>query len=136
VLRYQYDRVHTGITTARQLLNIEGVNVRLLGGRLDGRWLETIGTPQEQGIDDLIDHTLFLGAQGVDSDLDIVDQSSELAAGKLNYARRARFIVFLADSSKWSNSALAKVMPLWASSSPRLGLRIPRVRIENFLHFH
>lgn len=101
-----------GITTASQLLNREGVDVRLLGGRLDPRWLQTLGTPREQGIEDLIVHTLFLGAQGVDNDFDIVDQSSELAAGKLDYGRRARSIVFLADSSKWHNAALAKVMPL------------------------
>ena len=101
-----------GINTARQLLNVEGVDVRLMGGRLDGDRLETVGTPQEQGIEDLLVHTLFLGAQGVDAAFDIVDQSSDLAAGKLNYARRARFVVFLADSSKWNHSALSKVMPL------------------------
>lgn len=98
-----------GITTARQLLALEGIDVRLLGGRLDPRRLETVGSPDEQGIKDVLAHTLFMGIQGIDSDLDMVEQSRDVAAGKLHYMRRARTVVLLIDSSKWNHAALAKV---------------------------
>lgn len=100
------------ITTAQQLLTVEGVDVHLLGGRLDARWLETVGTPTEQGIQGLLVHTLFMGVHSIDSDLDIADLSADLAENKRELAHRARKIVLLADSSKWGKPAPSKVMPL------------------------
>lgn len=101
-----------GVPIAQQLLTLEGVDVHLLGGRLDERWLETVGSPREQGIEDLLVHTLFLGAHGVDDDLDIVDQSVDLASNKIQLARCARSVVLLADSAKWNATARTKVMAL------------------------
>jgi len=101
-----------GISVAQQLLGAEGVEMHLLGGRVDPRWLETVGTPREQGIEDLMAHTLFLGAHGIDSDLDIVDLSQTLAQNKLQLTRHARTIVLMIDSTKWARSGSSKVMPL------------------------
>lgn len=101
-----------GINIAQYLLAVDGVNTHLMGGLINPAWLETIGTPREQGIKDLIAQTLFLGAQGVDDDLDIVDPFRDLALSKLQFARRSRSIVLMIDSTKWATPAPAKVMPL------------------------
>lgn len=106
-------RVFTpGLALAHQLLNVEGVETHLMGGRVDPDWAETTGTPREQGIKDLLASTLFLGAFGIDDDLDIVDASRELSLNKLQFTRRARSIVLMVDSSKWGKNASNKVMPL------------------------
>lgn len=101
-----------GISIAQDLLSVEGVETHLLGGRVDRDWLGTVGTPREQGIEELIVQTLFLGAHGVDKDLDIVDLSQDLALNKLQFARRARSIVLMVDSSKWIQPGSSKVMPV------------------------
>lgn len=101
-----------GLTQAQQLLGVSGVEVNLLGGRVDASWLQTTGTPREQGIKGLLVETVFLGAFGIDADLDIVDQSPTMRRLKQQYVRRARTVVVLADSSKIGRSASTKVMPL------------------------
>jgi DeoR family transcriptional regulator of aga operon len=106
-------RIYTpSINLAQQLIGVQGVETYLMGGRVDPDWAETIGSPREQGIKDLIAHTLFLGALGVDSSLDIVDDSPSLATNKLQFARRARSVILLIDSTKWERPAAAKVLPL------------------------
>lgn len=101
-----------GITIAQHLLTTEGVEVRLLGGRLDEQRLETVGTPREQGIEHLVAHTLFLGVNGIDSDLDIVDQSAALGLSKMEYIRHSRRIIVLADASKWHTAGATKIASL------------------------
>lgn len=106
-------RVYTpSLNLAQQLMTIQGVETLLMGGRVDPDWAETTGTPREQGIEDLIAHTLFLGAHGVDHSLDIVDNSANLATNKRQFARRARRVILLIDSSKWERHGAAKVLPL------------------------
>lgn len=101
-----------GISVAQQLLGTDGVEMHLLGGRVDQRWLETVGSPREQGIEDLIAHTLFLGAYGIDDDMDIVDLSYSLAQNKLQLIQHARTVVLLVDSSKWGQAGSSKVMAI------------------------
>lgn len=101
-----------GITTAQHLLATEGVEARLLGGRLDEQRLETVGTPREQGIENLIAHTLFLGVNGIDNDLDIVDHSAALGASKVEYIRHSRRTIVMADASKWHTAGATKVASL------------------------
>lgn len=101
-----------GLTQAQELLGVSGVDVHLLGGQVDGAWLQTIGTPREQGIKGLLVERFFMGAFGIDADLDIVDQSPAMRRVKLQYVRRARTIVVLADSSKIGQLASTKVLPL------------------------
>jgi DeoR/GlpR family transcriptional regulator of sugar metabolism len=74
--------------------------------------LQTLGPPLAQGLKGLLPHNVFLGAYGIDDDLDIVDPSSSMAQVKQQYVRHARNVVLLADSSKIGRIGNTKVMPL------------------------
>lgn len=101
-----------GLASAQQLFNVDGIDVHLLGGQLDPTCMQTVGTVREQGIKDLLVDTAFLGTFGIDDHLDLIDRSHLIARGKLQYVRRARITIVLADSSKLHRSGRAKVMPL------------------------
>lgn len=101
-----------GLTQAQQLIGLSGVDVHLLGGQLDSTWLQTIGTPRQQGIKGLLVETLFLGAWGIDPDLDVVDSSNAICRVKLQYIRRARKVILLMDSTKLGRTGPIKIMPL------------------------
>jgi len=101
-----------GLTQAQQLIGLTGVDVHLLGGQVEEAWLQTIGTPREQGIKGLLVETLFLGAWGIDPDLDVVDSSPAICRVKAQYIRRARSVVLLMDSSKLGRTGSMKIMPL------------------------
>lgn len=100
------------LLAAQHLMRTDGVQVRLLGGRVMPNWLQTVGTARELGIKGVIADTLFLGTQGVDDDFDMVDPDHELVATKQRMIRRARRIVLLVDSSKWSRRGGIKVRNL------------------------
>lgn len=101
-----------GLTQAQQLIGLSGVDVHLLGGQLEDVWFQTIGTPREQGIKGLLVETVFLGAWGVDKDLDVVDASPAICRVKAQYTRRARRIILLMDSTKLDKKGSMKIMPL------------------------
>lgn len=101
-----------GLTQAQQLLGLSGVDVHLLGGQVDTTWLQTVGTPRQQGIKGLLVETVFLSAWGIDSDLDVVDSSNAICRVKLQYVRRARKVILLLDSTKLSRPGSIKIMPL------------------------
>lgn len=101
-----------GLTQAQQLVGLRGIDVHLLGGQLDNTWLQTIGTPRQQGIKRLLVETVFLGAWGIDSDLDVVDSSNAICRMKLQYIRRARKVILLMDSTKLGRTGSVKIMPL------------------------
>jgi len=101
-----------GINVAQQLAGLEGTAVHVLGGLLQPESLETIGSAQEQGLTGVLAHTVFLGAGGIDADLDVTESSYALAVSKRNMAAAARRKVLLVDSSKWASTAAIKAMPL------------------------
>lgn len=104
--------VTPNIAIAQRLQKVDGVETHLLGGRVDPDWFCTVGTPREQGIKDLVAHTFFLGARGIDNDFDLVDQSHTLAKNKRQLARRARRVILIVDSSKWQTPGPMKIMPI------------------------
>lgn len=90
-----------GVNIALTLMDVTGVHVRLLGGRLVPRIAATVGSPRQQGLEGEIAHIAFLGAGGMDSDHDVVEGSIDISESKRSLARVARRKVLLADASKW-----------------------------------
>lgn len=90
-----------GVNIALTLMDVKGVHVRLLGGRLVPRIAATVGSPRQQGLEGEIAHVAFLGAGGMDSDHDVVEGSIDIAESKRSLAAVARRTVLLADASKW-----------------------------------
>lgn len=98
------------LPAAQHLLTVEGVEVRLLGGRLEPAWLQTVGTARAMGLKGVVAQTLFLGTQGVDDDFDLIERSLELAETKRRLIRHARKVILLVDSSKWGAVGASKTV--------------------------
>jgi DeoR family transcriptional regulator of aga operon len=101
-----------GLNVAQTLMNTAGVEVFVLGGRLLPALNETVGSVAQMGIDDLPVHKLFLGAHAIDAELDVVDISLDLAQTKRRFAKMARHVVLLADSSKWRTRGDVKALAM------------------------
>ncbi|GAA2019289.1 DeoR/GlpR transcriptional regulator [Nakamurella flavida] len=101
-----------GLNIAQTLMDVEGVEVFVLGGRLHPTLLETVGSVPEMGLSDLPVHKVFLGARGIDDELDVIDISLDLAQVKHRFAKMARQVVLLADSTKWHSSGEVKALAL------------------------
>lgn len=99
-----------GINIAVALMEVSGVEVRLLGGRLVSRIASTVGSARQQGLEGVIAHIAFFGAGGMDHDQDVVEGTFEIAESKRSLAAAARRRVLLADSSKWFGTDRHKVM--------------------------
>ncbi|MFG1609450.1 DeoR/GlpR family DNA-binding transcription regulator [Actinoplanes sp. NPDC049265] len=102
--------VTPALNTAQHLLSVDGVDVVMIGGPVDKEAISTVGPAGRYG-DDLA-HTTFLGAHGIDGDLDLVDVSRQLADSKRQLLRAGRRVILLADSSKLGVEAPAKVAAL------------------------
>lgn len=103
-----------GINVAQQLASLDGAEVHVLGGVISTANMETIGGPRDDSLNNVIAHHAFLGAGGIDADLDVTESSLALVMSKLNMMRAARRKVLLADSSKWTVQTRAKAMPITA----------------------
>lgn len=101
-----------GLNVAQTLMDVDGVEVFVLGGRLHPTLLETVGSVAEMGLGDLPVHKVFLGARGIDEELDVIDVSLDLAQVKHRFAKMARQVVLLADSSKWHIRGEVKALAL------------------------
>jgi DeoR family transcriptional regulator of aga operon len=99
-----------GINIALALMDVAGVELRLLGGTLISRIAATVGSPRQQGLEGEIAHVAFLGAGGMDSDHDVVEGAFDIAESKRALAAVARRRVLLADASKWFSDDRHKVM--------------------------
>ncbi|WP_336630350.1 MULTISPECIES: DeoR/GlpR family DNA-binding transcription regulator [unclassified Microbacterium] len=99
-----------GINVALALMDVSGIEVRLLGGRLVPRISATVGSVRQQGLAGEIAHIAFLGAGGMDLDHDVVEGTMDIAESKRSLAAAARKRVLLADSTKWFSVDRHKVM--------------------------
>jgi len=99
-----------GINIALALMEVSGVHVRLLGGRVAPGIAATVGSARQQGIEGEIAHLAFLGAGAIDADHDVVEGSLDIAESKRTLAGTARRRVLLADSTKWFTFDRHKVM--------------------------
>ncbi|WP_156224782.1 DeoR/GlpR family DNA-binding transcription regulator [Pseudactinotalea suaedae] len=90
-----------GVNIALALMDVSGIQVRLLGGRLVPHIAATVGSPRQQGLEGEIAHVAFLGAGGMDADHDVVEGSLDIAESKRSLVTASRRRVLLADSAKW-----------------------------------
>lgn len=111
--------VTPALTTAQQLLGVKGVDVVMIGGPVDPdtasvTWPSTTWPAAQAAGTTLIVHLAFMGAHGIDPDLDIVDVTTSSAALKQRLIEAGRRVILLADSSKWGVKGPVKVAPLSA----------------------
>lgn len=99
-----------GVNVGLALMDVSGVRVRLLGGRLVSRIAATVGSPRQQGLEGEIAHIAFVGAGGMDADHDVVEGSLDIAESKRSLITASRRRVLLADSSKWFTRDRHKVV--------------------------
>ena len=90
-----------GVNVGLALMEVSGIHVRLLGGRLVPHIAATVGTSRQQGLEGEIAHIAFLGAGGMDADHDVVEGSLDIAESKRSLITASRRRVLLADSTKW-----------------------------------
>ncbi|MDR2374457.1 MAG: DeoR/GlpR family DNA-binding transcription regulator [Bifidobacteriaceae bacterium] len=101
-----------GLYVALHLMEVSGVDLRLLGGKLLPGIAATLATATAGGLDGILAHTAFLGAGGIDRDMDVVEGRVQIAETKRIMMAAARRRVLLADSSKWFTSDPHKVVGL------------------------
>jgi DeoR family transcriptional regulator of aga operon len=106
--------VTPALNTAQHLLDVDGVDVVILGGPVDKDTLSTVWPAAQPGESEWGAHITFLGAHGVDADLDIVEVSLQAAAAKRRLIVAGRRVIMLADSSKWAVNGRFKVSPITA----------------------
>lgn len=100
--------VTPALDVAQQSLR-RGLEVIVLAGHVDAESRSTTGPGKDDGTVPPV-HTTFLGAYGVDPDMDVVDYSPRNAAGKNRLRRAGRRVVLLADATKWGIEGPAKVV--------------------------
>lgn len=97
------------LNTAQHLLTVDGVDVVMLGGLVDKDTVSTTWPAAQPGESETAAHTTFLGAHGIDADLDLVDISLPAAAAKQRLITAGRRVILLVDSSKFGTNGPVKV---------------------------
>ncbi len=95
---------------AQMLMDRPGLDVHMLGGRVDASTVSTlVGPPQPDG---LLAHQVIMAAHAIDTSFDIVDYNEDVARSKRNLMQMARRVILVVDSSKWDVDGRSKVFPL------------------------
>ena len=106
--------VTPALNVATQLVGLPGLDLVIVGGKLDPRTVSASGPSAEQAIRDHPAHSVFLGAHGVDEHGEVVDVSVDVARLKRAMVSSARLVILLADSSKWTCAGPVRVVELSA----------------------
>lgn len=109
--------VTPSLSIATQLGGLPGVELIIVGGRLDPHTIATTGPTAEREIMEIRAHKLFLAAHGIDREGDVVDVSLEVARLKRAMISVARQVILLADSTKWGRTGQARVVDLASVST-------------------
>lgn len=100
------------LAIATQLAARKGIELHILGGHVSAANASATGGVAEAQVGEYLAHQVFLGANAIDDDLDVVDISTDFVRLKRAMAAAGRRVTLMADSSKWGMSALSKVMSL------------------------
>jgi DeoR family transcriptional regulator, aga operon transcriptional repressor len=98
----------TAMNIAQHLMNREGLDVHMIGGRVFPHTVSTIVSDSDKAVGGLVAHLAFVSAHAIDHAFDVVDVTEDIARTKRNLVRMARRIVLVADSSKWDIGASSK----------------------------
>jgi len=105
--------VTPALNIATHLGSLPGLELIIIGGRLDRDTISSVGPAAEHQFRDVLAHKVFLGGHSIDEQGDIAERSLEIAALKRAMIRAAREVILLADSTKWVTPAgKAKVAPI------------------------
>jgi DeoR/GlpR family transcriptional regulator of sugar metabolism len=101
-----------GLPVAQALLDVPGVGISMLGGRLRGENMSIVGPTAEQMLENLWFDTLFLGAGAIAPDCRIYGLDEAEAHLNARMIARAGRVVLLADASKFGRMANYAIAPL------------------------
>lgn len=102
----------TGMNIAQHLMNRDGLDVHMIGGRVFPNTDSTIISDINGASSGMIAHQVFVSAHAIDASFDIVDVNEDIARSKRSLVRMARRVILLVDSSKWEIEASSIAFPL------------------------
>lgn len=100
------------LNIAQHLMHRPGIDVHVIGGRVNTSTASTIGSDLEQARDGFVAHQVFMSAHAIDSAFDVVDPSHDVARTKRNLVKLGRRVILLVDSSKWFVEGPSKAFSL------------------------
>jgi DeoR family transcriptional regulator of aga operon len=86
---------------AMELSKRKDVSVFVTGGHLHGDWFSLVGPSAIRSLENMLIHTMFIGADGVDADWGLSCFSSDEAELNGTMVRHARRHIAVADSTKF-----------------------------------
>jgi len=85
---------------AMELSKRKDVNVFVTGGHLHGEWFSLVGPTAIRSLENMIIHTMFVGADGIDAEWGVSCYSSDEAELNAAMVRRARRHIAVVDHTK------------------------------------
>ncbi len=85
---------------AMELSKRKDVNVFVTGGHLHGEWFSLVGPTAIRSLENMMIHTMFVGADGIDAEWGVSCYSSDEAELNAAMVRRARRHIAVADHTK------------------------------------
>ena len=90
------------VNLAMELSKRRDVNVFVTGGHLRGDWFSLVGASAVQSLGNLLIHTLFIGADGIDAAWGVSCHNAEESELNAALLARARRVVAVVDHTKFS----------------------------------
>ncbi len=104
--------ISNSLNIATEVGSHAGVHVMLAGGSLSNETISTVGPLAERDLRELLADKVFLGIQAFEIEMGLSDISLEVARVKTAMISAAKYVVLLADSTKYPTRAFARVAPL------------------------
>ncbi len=104
--------ITNGLALAQELVNVPGIEVILLGGKLHSENLSSVGTYTEKLLEEFWCDQLFLGATAISSENNLATLDASEASINRKMLERTKDRILLADSSKFGHNAPYRVANL------------------------
>lgn len=89
------------VNIAMELSTRKDVNVFVTGGHLHGEWFSLVGPSAARSLDNMLIHTMFIGADGIDAQWGLSCFSSDEAELNATMMRHARRHIAVVDHTKF-----------------------------------